>query len=266
MEKFIMADETALRISDTQKGDKTILLLHGYLEAIEVWEPFTKLLKKQFRVIAIDLPGHGISEVKGEVHTMAFLADTAKAVLDELGIARCVVVGHSMGGYVALEMMNKYPDTLSGMVLLNSTPNPDSAEKKEMRRREIALVDENKKEFLARNASSKGFAPDNRVRFRDEIEDLYEQAILTEDDGIKAVLRGMSERRDMNEAMRTSKVPQLMILGRADEHIPLETAQKLIEAQPQAEVVWMENSGHMSYIEEPEACASAIATFVNKVW
>ena len=75
MEKFIVAAETALRISDSQQGDTTLVLLHGYLESLEVWEDFTKLLTPYYRVIAIDIPGHGISEVRGEVHSMEFVAD-----------------------------------------------------------------------------------------------------------------------------------------------------------------------------------------------
>ena len=93
MEKFIVAAETALRISDSQQGDTTLVLLHGYLESLEVWEDFTKLLTPYYRVIAIDIPGHGISEVRGEVHSMEFVADVLKGVLDKQGVARCFVAG-----------------------------------------------------------------------------------------------------------------------------------------------------------------------------
>ena len=86
MDKFINAAGCALRVSDSEKGDRCVVLLHGYLEAIEVWESFAKLLKSRYRVVALDLPGHGISEVKGEVHTMEFLADVVCGVLDTMKI------------------------------------------------------------------------------------------------------------------------------------------------------------------------------------
>ena len=101
MEKFIMAAGTALRISDTLKGGTTVVLLHGYLESLEIWGDFMKELAMHYRVLAIDIPGMGISQVRGEVHTMEFLADVLKGVLDKQGVERCFVVGHSMGGYVA---------------------------------------------------------------------------------------------------------------------------------------------------------------------
>ena len=139
MEKFIMAAGTALRISDTLKGGTTVVLLHGYLESLEIWGDFMKELAMHYRILAIDIPGMGISQVRGEVHTMEFLADVLKGVLDKQGVERCFVVGHSMGGYVAEAFAAKYASMLQGLVLFHSTPNPDTEEKRENRRREIDL-------------------------------------------------------------------------------------------------------------------------------
>ena len=260
-----MAGDCALRLGDSVKGGRAIVLLHGYLESLDVWEDFVPLLGRHYRVLAPDLPGHGISQVKGPVHTMEFLADTVVKAMNVAGVEKFLAVGHSMGGYVTMELLRKYPDRLSGIVLMHSTPNADSPDKKEQRLREIALVDEGKKELLARMSPEKGFAPENRQRFARQIEELSEQAVLTEDEGIKAILRGMMERRDNNQTMRESKVPQLIILGRHDEHIPVETAEKMIEAQPQARVVWLDNCGHTSYIENPEGCASAILSMADDI-
>ncbi|MBQ5930982.1 MAG: alpha/beta hydrolase, partial [Tidjanibacter sp.] len=97
MDKFIISNGCALRITDTRKGEQTLLLLHGYLESLDVWEDFTRLLSNYFRVVAMDIPGHGISQVMGPEHSMEFLADTVAGVLDELEIERATIVGHSMG-------------------------------------------------------------------------------------------------------------------------------------------------------------------------
>ncbi len=262
MEKFILAAGTALRISDTQKGDHTILLLHGYLESLDIWDGFTRLLQPHARVIALDLPGHGISEVKGPIHTMDFLADTVHAALLELNVAKCTVVGHSMGGYVALALAARHPEALEGLVLLSSTPNADSPAKREDREREIAIVEGGKKELLSRTLPGKGFAPQNRAKFADEIEDFAELVMLTEDEGIVALLRGMAARADMNEMLRALPVRQLFIFGRHDEYISQETAVAVAAANPQARVVWLENSGHNGFIEQPATTAEAILDFV----
>lgn len=263
-EKFIMAGDCAIRVSDTRRGDRTVVLLHGYLESLDVWDEFTALLAPSLRVVALDLPGHGVSEIKGEIHTMEFLADTVHAALDTLGIERAILVGHSMGGYVALEFLRKYADRMAGLVLLHSTPNADSEKKREDRLREIALIQGGKKELIAKSFPHVGFAPQNRFRLTRYIQELSEQIAMTEDEGIVAILRGLRERRDLNETMRTSSVPQLIILGRHDEYITPEVAEALVAAQPQAQVVWLENSGHMGFIEEPQLTADAILAFADR--
>ncbi|MCI7141108.1 alpha/beta hydrolase [Alistipes sp.] len=261
-EKFIMAGPTALHVCDSEQGERCIVLLHGYLESLLVWDDFIPLLYKQVRVVTLDLPGHGISVVTGECHTMEFLADTVAEGLKALGIEHCTLVGHSMGGYVALAFCERHPEMLDGVVLLSSTPNPDTEEKAENRRREIALVQAGKKEMLARVAPAAGFAEENRPRMADAIEDLTEQVFVTEEEGIVALLNGMIARKDQNEMLRQTKVPILFILGRKDSYIPVEVAEKMVANHPEARVVWLEHSGHMGFLEEPEATAKALLDFV----
>ena len=265
MEKFIVADSTALRISDRGKQGPAVVLLHGYLESLDVWSDFTALLSPHFRVVAIDIPGHGISQVKGEVHTMEFVADVLKGVLDKLGIERCFVVGHSMGGYVAEAFAAAYPERLLGLVLFHSTPNPDTEEKKEGRRREIELIRAGKKETIAALFAPKGFAEVNRKRLREQIAQQEELICMCEDEVIVALWGGLIRRRYQNEMLRKLAVPQLFIFGRMDGFIPVEAAGAIIAVQPQAEVAWLENSGHMGFIEEPERSAEILTAFFNRV-
>ena len=259
-----MAGNCAIRINDTVAGERAVVLLHGYLESLDVWDDFVRLLYRHARIVTLDLPGHGISEVKGDIHTMEFEADVVHEALLKLGISRALIVGHSMGGYVALEFIRKYPEMATGIVLLHSTPNADSEQKRMDRMREIELVAAGKKELLAHIAPAKGFAPDNRTRFSEKIGELAEQVFLTEDAGIIALLKGMSARNDNNDMLRHSSVPQLFIFGRKDEHIVPEAAAALIEAHPQAKAVWLEHSGHMGFVEQPEATAKIILDFLDE--
>ena len=259
-----MAGSTALHIADSGKGEKCVVLLHGYLESMYVWEDFLPLLTPHFRVITVDIPGHGISEVKGEVHTMEWLADTVAAAIKALGIERAFVVGHSMGGYVASALCERHPEVLEGVVLLHSTPNADSDEKRKNRDREIALVRSGKKELLARTAPEAGFAESNRKRMQPVIDDLVEMVHLTEDEGIVALLGGMRDRQDRNAVLRSSALPQLFVFGRKDGYISVEVGEQLAAAHPQAEVVWMAESGHMSFVEEPQRCAEVLLDFVAR--
>lgn len=263
VEKFIMAGDTALHICDSEEGDKVVVLLHGYLENMLVWEEFIPLIYKDVRVITLDIPGHGISEVKGEIHTMDFLADTLAAALEKLSVKSATIVGHSMGGYMALAFAERYPDRTDGVVLLHSTPYADSEEKKKNRQREISLVKSGKKELLAHTAPEAGFAAENRSRFRTEIEDLQQIVYLTEDAGIVALLNGMIERKAQSEMLHNLGKPILFILGRKDGYIVPEIAEKMVAEHPEAKVVWLENSGHMGFIEESKICAEALLEFLK---
>ena len=257
-----MAGDVALHIADSGKGEKCVVLLHGYLESMYVWDDFVPLLTPSVRAITVDIPGHGISQVLGEKHTMEQVADILSDMLEVLGIAKCTMVGHSMGGYIALAFCARHAEKLDGLVLLSSTPNPDPEQKKENRRREIALVRAGKKEALARVAPEAGFAEQNRRRLKSYIDDLTEQVYITEDEGIVALLNGMIERVDQNEMLRQSPVRQLFIMGRKDGYIPAEVAEQIVANHPQAEVAWLAESGHMGFIEQPEATAEALLHFV----
>ena len=261
-ESFLNIGGGKVYVADSQKGEKCVLLLHGYLESLRVWDDFVGLLTDKVRVVAIDIPGHGLSSNIAPVHTMELMAEVVKGVIDELQIDKVTLVGHSMGGYISLAFCAAYPERLDGVVLLSSSPNPDTELKRENRRREIALVQAGKKDMLARVAPETGFAEMNRERLHRYIDQLVEQVHITDDEGIVALLGGMIERKDQNEMLSHSKVRQLFILGTHDNYIPVEAAQEFVERNPQAKVAWLDGSGHMGFIEEPEACASALLEFV----
>lgn len=261
-EKFIDAAGTALHVCDSEEGEHSVVLLHGYLESMLVWEDFIPYIYKSVRVVTLDIPGHGISVVRGEIHTMEYLADTVCAMLDKLGIGKCTIVGHSMGGYIAQAFCERHPERLEGLVLLSSTPNADSEEKRKNREREIALVKAGKKDLLARTAPEAGFAAENVKRMKDYVDDLVETVHITEDEGIVALLNGMKERKDYNAMLRETPVRQLFILGRKDNYITPEIAERMVAEHPQAKVVWLENAGHNGFLEEPQLCADALLEFV----
>ena len=264
IEKFLMAGDTPMHVADTEHGDRCVVLLHGYLESMIVWDEFVDLLKKDVRVVTLDLPGHGISTIAGEVHTMEYLADCVGNTMKALGVDKYSVVGHSMGGYVALAMLDNYKEHLENVILLHSTTSADSQEKCDRRRREIELIKAGKKNTLARLVPHAGFAPENAKRLKDYIEDIGELILLTEDEGVIAILGGMIERQSRGDMLRDSGIPHMFIFGRHDYYIPVDVAEEMIATDPTAKVLWLEHSGHMGFYEEPELLANAILDMVAK--
>lgn len=262
MEKFVMAAGAAVRYSDFGQGQNTICLLHGYLESIEVWSHFGGLLGKQFRIIEIDLPGHGISTWAGrESITVEFMAEVVSEVLRKAGVEQCTLVGHSMGGYVVAAMAELHPEQLSSIVFFHSSPSGDTPEKIQFRQREIEAIAGGKKELLATINPGRGFAPHNLKRCENAIDELSEQVMMTEDVAIIATLKGLMERTDRIAIVAALDIPVLYIFGKFDNYIPLESALSIIKRCPKAVAVWLENSGHNGFIEEPQLSAEIITDF-----
>lgn len=268
-----MAEGIPVRYADFGKSQQTVLLLHGYLESIEVWDDFASELGKSHRVIMLDLPGHGFSgfeqnttqaEDQGAI-TTDYMARIAVSVLDKAGVGRCTVVGHSMGGYVALAMAALCPERLEGLVLFHSSPNADSPDKAVFRQREIEIIKAGKKEMLATVNPGRGFSPDNLKRCAVAIDELSQQIMLTEDDAIIATLKGLGLRPDRNAMMRELKIPKLMIFGLRDNYIPVENAQAMALEQPDAAVAWLERSGHMGFIEQKGESLAILRDFLDLV-
>ena len=246
--------------TDQGKG-QAIVLLHGFLENSSMWKGFTEQFSKKNRVICIDLLGHGQTGCLGYVHTMEEMASVTEAVLNHLKIRRSIIIGHSMGGYVALAFAEKNPDALKGLGLLNSTAVSDSDEKKKNRDRAIKAVKQNYKTFV-RMSIANLFRPKNRKLFSEEIKNLKREALKTPLQGIIAALEGMKIRDDREMLLHFSPYKKLLILGRKD---PVLDYNSLIAQTNNTEVEVVEfPDGHMSYIENYDECLFELQWFVKK--
>jgi pimeloyl-ACP methyl ester carboxylesterase len=265
MISFLEYHDVELRYQDTGKGD-VIVLLHGYLESIEIWEGFLDELSEHYRVIAVDLPGHGESGCISRVNTMTVMADAVKYVLDYLNIRRAVITGHSMGGYAALAFTERYPKITMGLILFHSHALPDSEEKKANRDREIELVKNGKKLQIVNTNIPRAFADDNLEKFAEKIRYAKEIAASTSDQGIICALEGIKIRPDRRHVLTGSAVPVMIIAGRKDNYIPIEVAEAHFNLVPQTDILVLENSGHMGFIEEKERSLEGILEFLKKIY
>lgn len=264
MRKTVMFKGVELSYTDNGSGS-CICLLHGYLETAEIWEDFVNRLTDRFRVITMDLPGHGWSGTWGDEHSMVDLAASTKKILDAEGINKGIVVGHSMGGYVTMAFASLYPDRLNGYVLFHSTCFADTPEKKLNRDREISLVLCGRKRQIINVNIPKAFADDNVERLNEQIGRAQEIAYQNEDPGIVALLRGMKSREDRSATLSDSSLPLLLIGGMKDNYIPPEVFEKLAAMAPHASLVKLPGSGHMGFIEEAGTSARALLEFAEKV-
>jgi pimeloyl-ACP methyl ester carboxylesterase len=253
-----------INYTDSGSG-KVIVLLHGYLESSEVWNGFAESLSSRFRVINIDLPGHGSSSVYGEVHSMEFMAEAIKVLLDSVTDDKVFMTGHSLGGYVALAFLELYPGKMEGYCLFHSQPFADTQEAIEKRKREIEIVRTGKKNLMYPDNVTRMFATSNLVKFASALQRSKDIASRLPGEGIIAVLNGMMMRQSRVSFMEKGQVPCLWILGSMDNYIPCDVIQSRVKLPSNARVVVLKESGHMGFIEEEELSVKAVSEFVMKL-
>lgn len=263
MKKVTKYKGVEVAYDDLGKGD-CLVLLHGYLETRWIWQSFTERVSGRHRVVTIDLPGHGDSGTWGKVHTMEDLAGAVDSVLTGEGIGRVFLVGHSMGGYVAMAFADLYPEKLTGYTLFHSTCFADTDEKRKNRDREISLVLCNKKRQIINVNIPKGFADINLERLCGEVEFARNIALSNPDEGIVAILNGMKGRPDRTRVLQDPSLPLLLIGGMKDNYIPVEVFDRLVSLAPHARVLRLEKSGHMGFLEQPGPAAEAIEAMMKQ--
>jgi pimeloyl-ACP methyl ester carboxylesterase len=251
------------KISYTDQGKGTaVFLLHGFLENQSMWDELIPELSKKYRIITIDLFGHGQTECLGYVHSMEDQADMVHAVLQELKIRKTVFIGHSMGGYVTLAFAELYPDFMKGMVLLNSTSRADSPDRKKNRDRAIVAVKQNYSAFV-RMSIANLFSEENRTLLADSIERVKLEALKTPLQGVVAALEGMKIRKDREVILHFAQYPILLILGKKDEVLIYEEVVSQIEGTSVQLTTFPD--GHMSHMENKIALEKVLLTFLKSI-
>lgn len=247
----------------TQGRGRCVVLLHGFLGSSEVWEKIIPYLSKSFKVICIDLPGHGRSDCFGYAHSMEFMAEAVHAVLKHFRIKTCVMVGHSMGGYVSLAFAHKYPSYLKGLCLFHSTAYPDTEEKKKDRHRAIQIIKSNPKLFVKPMIKNL-FSERNRRYLKEEIQWATKIALRTSPQGMIAALIGMRDRPSYIRVLKEAPYPIMIIIGKQDQVLPYSSLLEQCALIPHKHCLLLEYDGHFGQLENPHATGRALRTFARQ--
>lgn len=253
---------TPVYFEESGRGS-AIILLHGFLESSTMWKDYAAVLSEKYRVIAVDLPGHGRTNSFGYVHSMEEMAETVKVVADHLRLKRYHLIGHSMGGYVALAFGEKYPDIPKSITLFHSTSRSDSEEKKKDRDRAIQIVKQAPDTFIKVSIPNL-FRPKTRKIYHDKVVEMIEEARKMPVQGIIAALEGMKDRPDREALLHLSPIPFCIIAGRKDNVLPLERIIPQMEAPRVLDRLITEN-GHMGFIEDRDLCLETIQYFIEDI-
>ena len=250
MEKINVKD---IQLAYDRRGKGTpLVLLHGYPLDHHLWDEVLPLLEDTFDVIVPDLRGFGKSTIGASSPSMEDYAADIAGLLDYLGIQKTAIVGHSMGGYVALAFARLYPDRLTGLGLVSSQVLADPPDRKEGRYKSAKEVLENGIDSVVTTMTPK-FTADEQLQTlaRASMERQQPAAYI-------AALKAMAERPDSTALLSPLEVPIVVVHGDSDALIPVDRAREVKAALPQAHLVEISGAGHMPMLEAKEQTAQAL--------
>jgi pimeloyl-ACP methyl ester carboxylesterase len=253
--------KAAVFYTDTATSNgTTIVLLHGFLENASMWNEISSELSKRNRIVTIDLLGHGRSDCLGYLHSMELFSETVEAVLKQLRIRKCIVIGHSLGGYVALAFAERNPQKIKGLCLLNATSNEDDQERKQLRTRANMMI-QNNFTTMVRMSFTNLFSEVSRVNYADEIKNGLDEALKTPIQGYIAGQEGMKLRPNRNHVLAKNDFKKMIITGRKDP--VLEIQKSIEEAEKTNSKLIIFPDGHMSHIENFAKLIVVLKNFIK---
>jgi pimeloyl-ACP methyl ester carboxylesterase len=239
----------------------TLLLLHGFCETHEIWNDFTEPLARQFKVIALDLPGFGQSEILPGTFTIDDVGDAVANWLKERHLGKATTIGHSLGGYVALSLAKNHPQLVSGLGLFHSTVFADSDEKKENRDKVIAFVRKNGVQPFIDT-----FVPGLFLdKSHPMIEVAHRIAMGTKPETLISYSKAMRDRPDRSSTWQNDAIPKLMIAGADDVLVPMNTSREMAKMAKNLSFFELRNAAHMGFFEAKTECQEIIRGFTYEL-
>ncbi len=258
----VLNSDARIDVEVAGDGD-AVVLLHGFPLTRQIWDAQVRALSQQHRVVAMDLRGMGASSVPDGPYLMESLAGDVAAVLDALGIERATLVGHSLGGYVALAFARMYVERLDRLVLVASRITADTPERATHR---FELADD-----AERSASSARIIAEmlevtlgaTTRRKQPEIAEKFKKIAENNDPrGLAAMLRGMALRDGAEDIAGDLTVPVLVVAGVEDPGMPAQEAEQTAASFPGGALLRLDASGHVPMLEVPDQLNATLLSWL----
>ncbi|MCY7411326.1 MAG: alpha/beta hydrolase [Chitinophagales bacterium] len=261
-EKSITHNGTSIGYFEEGAGTP-IIFIHGFPMDHAAWNEFAKPFTEKYKVILPDNPGFGKSSLPNEELTMDYYADCIKAILEEEKISSCLMIGHSMGGYMVLNFAGRFPNYLKGFGLFSSTAYADDDAKK-LNRIEVAgnARKVSGAEFVG-GMLHKLFAEQYVTAHENEIAELKKYfGAVASSEGIAQASLAMGTRADTEEVLKNAKVPVLFIIGKDDKVVPPEKTLPLTHLPAQS-LIEINDAGHMGMMEATDSARDSITKWIH---
>ena len=236
-----------------------LVFLHGFCDSHELWKDFIPAFVSSFRVLTPDLPGFGRSEILPTPFSLDDVGDAVASWIESKGLDKPIVIGHSLGGYIALSLLERHAGLLSGIGLVHSTPYGDSNERKEVRKKVVEFVKKNGVEPFVET-----FVPGLFLdKSNPAIQAAKKRAMGTSADALIGYSVAMADRTDRSATFMDSPIPCLLIAGTEDALIPVESLRKSIKKCLFYE---LPSVAHMGVFEAKKQCQELILRFATGIF
>lgn len=269
MQKLYNYGNDALSYIDEGNGPVTILLIHGFGEDKEVWVNQIAFLSKQFRIIAPNLPGVNCKPLQiqpNDTLTMNHYVEVLHALMHHLQVDQYFIMGHSMGGYIALAFADYYPNHIQGLGLIHSTTYADSDVKKESRLKVVAFLEAFGTAKFLETATPDLFGPEFKFAHADEIQQLIHRASSISSEAMIQFVTAMHNRKAYTHMLQQNNIPVLMIAGDADIAVPIQDTMAQAKLLPPENVILLKGIGHMGMLEASQKVNEGIFQFVTNLY
>ncbi|NCI47280.1 alpha/beta fold hydrolase [Sediminibacterium soli] len=252
-------------ISYRMEGEGSpVVLLHGFGEDGHIWDEQVQFLKQYCLLLVPHLPGSGASGIlHGENITISAYADVIHALLQEEKIGSCLMLGHSMGGYITLAFAEKYPSLLTGFGLVNSTAFADSEEKKKTRARAIETIGRYGAAAFIRTTIPGLFAAGFAQQHPGKVEALAEAGKQFSEEALQQYYQAMMNRPDRTAVLQSNPLPVLFVIGTEDQAAPMNDVLKQAHLPLKSYIHVLEHVGHMSMLEASDTLNRYLHAFIN---
>lgn len=260
MTNFIICNDKKVAYSIFGNGFP-IVFVHGFCEDRSIWNDFILPFTKKYKVITVDIGGFGETELP-KVATIEAMTAQVNAVLIAEKIDKCVLVGHSMGGYVGVAFAEAFGEKLQGLCIFHSHPFGDSPEKKINRNRGIKFIQKYGSEKYVTSMLSMLFASHYRVEFKMVVQKLIFAVRNVDANTIINGLLAMKNRKNSAVILEQINCPVQFIIGKLDVAVSWEDSLKQTALPNIADIRVFENIGHMGMFEAIEETQQAVLEFM----
>lgn len=253
---------TVSYIDEGLTNSPTIIFIHGFPLNKFMWKKQIEVFKDNYRVIAYDIRGHGNTDVGNDNFSIEFFVYDLIGLMDALRIQKAILCGFSMGGYIALNAIEKHPERFSALLLCDTNCAADSSETKENRLKAIEIIKEKGLEHYAEESLEKLFAQTSFSNQTDEIEIVRNMILNTSEQTINKTLRALAERSETCTNLQRIMVPVLIMVGKKDVITPPEVALLMHEKIKDSIFKMIDHAGHLSNMENSKEFNKQLSGFL----